>query len=74
MDMDNIVKTAKNADIGLIDSNISKDINVGQNRVSLSAGPFLPILSGNYDNIAVETSDFQSFSVISRRSLSLFIL
>lgn len=69
--MDNIAKAAENADIGLLNSNISRNINVGQNRILLSLGPFLPILSGNY-NIAAETSDFQSFSVVSTSS-SLFI-
>jgi hypothetical protein len=65
MDMDNKAEVAKKADIGLTDSNISKNIGVGQNHISLFSGPFLPILSGNYNIIAIETSDFQSFSVIS---------
>jgi hypothetical protein len=69
MDMDNIAKIAENADIGLKTSNISRNINVGQNRISLSLGPFLPILSGNYNIVAIETSDFQSFSVTSTSPL-----
>jgi hypothetical protein len=62
--MNNIVEIAKDADINLSETDVSKKAEVGRGYITLSAGPFLPIFSGEYNIVAYETADFQEFSVI----------
>ncbi len=45
------------------DTKVAKDISIGQDREAGSVGPYLPLLSGSYNVIAFETSDFESFEV-----------
>ena len=63
MAMNNIVEIAKDTNIKLMDTNISKKAEVSRGHMTISAGPFLPILSGNYDIDAFETTNFEEFTV-----------
>jgi len=72
--MDNIVEISKDANINLMDTDISKKAEVGRGYSALSFGPFLPILSGDYNVEAFETADFQEFSVICKCNNSFMIV
>jgi hypothetical protein len=61
--MNNIVEIAKDANLNFVDTNISKKAEVGRGHITLFAGPFLPILSGDYNIVALETTDFQEFTI-----------
>ena len=61
--MNNIDEIAKDANIKLVDTNISKKVEVNRGHITLSTGPFLPILSGNYDIDAIETTNFEEFTL-----------
>jgi hypothetical protein len=62
--MNNVIETAKDDNIDFMDTNISKKADIGRGHITLFAGPFLPILSGDYNIAAFETADFQEFTVI----------
>ena len=72
--MNNIVEVSKDVNINLVDTNISKKAEVGRSYNALSFGPFLPILSGDYNIEAIETADFQEFVVIGKYNNSLMIV
>ena len=61
--MDTLVEVLKSSGINLIDTNTSKSVEIVQGKVPTSFGPFLPIFSGDYNIISIETSDFESFEV-----------
>jgi len=61
--METLVDILKNTDIGLKDTNFSQNIEISQQRNNFALGPYLPISSGNFNIIALETSDFESFTV-----------
>jgi hypothetical protein len=61
--MNMTIEILKDSAIDLIDTNLSKSIEIGQTKPRICTGPYLPIMSGNYDILSYETSDFQSFIV-----------
>lgn len=61
--MDTLVDILKKSGIDLVDTNISKNVEIVQGKPRTSLGPFLPISSGDYNIISIETSDFESFEV-----------
>lgn len=61
--METLADILKNTDIGLKDTNFSQDVEISQQRKNLILGPYLPISSGNFNIIALETSDFETFAV-----------
>lgn len=61
--MSTLVDISKIADISLTDTDLAREVDFCRGQTTLSAGPYMPILSGNYEVIAIETSDFQSFTI-----------
>jgi hypothetical protein len=61
-EMNNITQVSKEVKIEVINTNIFENLDIDQKQTSLFAGPFLPVLSGNYDLYVVKTSDFKTVS------------
>lgn len=61
--METVVDILKISGIDIIDTNISKNVEIVQGKPRTSLGPFLPISSGDYNIISIETKDFESFEV-----------
>lgn len=65
--MENLVVVARDAELHVLKTSTAKDISVGTVGGAMVAGPYLPISSGSYDMMVLETSDFQSFTISIRR-------
>jgi hypothetical protein len=61
--MDKLERIMKDAEIGMTNTNMFSDVDICQGGTIIASGPYMPISSGNYNVISVETSDFQSFLI-----------
>ena len=63
MDISILDKDLQTTDMEFSCTDMSTQVEVGQKRNQLSAGPYQPILSGTYNEISYVTSDFESIFV-----------
>jgi hypothetical protein len=63
MDISILDKDLQTTDMEFSCTDMSTQVEVGQKRNQLSAGPYQPILSGTYNVISYVTSDFESIFV-----------
>lgn len=61
--METFVDILKQPEIGLENTDLSQNVEVVQQKKNLTLGPYLPISSGNFNIVALETSDFDTFFV-----------